>query len=206
MTLPTHASRSARTALLLALLAAPACSAGDDAAAGDTTAAAAAAAPSGGSQSADEMLGDVADYELTMEKIDRYMAVQRSLATKAAAMSPAEREAFKQRNDSGDSDEGGDIDAMTAKLEREPMMRDAIREAGLSPREFTMITLAMLQSAMAASVLQMRPNDDQDSLAREMKANPKNIKFMQEHQAEIQRKQQELAAEMKRLGLDDSDG
>ena len=56
-------------------------------------------------------------------------------------------------------------------------MTSAIRGAGLSPREFTVITMAMMQTAMAARVAQMRRNDNQDSLIREMKANPDNVKF-----------------------------
>jgi hypothetical protein len=81
-------------------------------------------------------------------------------------------------------------------------MVDAIRAAGLSPREYIMITLSMMQTAMAASVAQMRPNDNQDSLIREMKANPENIKWYNEHAAEINQKTKAVEAEMKALDSD----
>jgi hypothetical protein len=80
-------------------------------------------------------------------------------------------------------------------------MRDAIREAGLSSREYITATMAMVQAGMAASVLKMRPKDNQDSLIREMKANKDNVRFVQEHEAELNRKQQAMQAEMQRLGV-----
>ena len=83
------------------------------------------------------------------------------------------------------------------------MMVSAIREAGLSPREYIVLTVSMMQSAMAAGVAKMRPNDNQDSLVREMKANPENVKFINEHEAELGQKQKAMADEMKKLGLDD---
>ena len=84
-------------------------------------------------------------------------------------------------------------------------MRDGLREANLSSREFATLTMAMLQAGMAASVLQMRPNDNQDSLAREMKASMENIRFLRENEAELTRRQQELESELREMGaLDES--
>jgi cell fate (sporulation/competence/biofilm development) regulator YmcA (YheA/YmcA/DUF963 family) len=187
---------------LAACLALAACSGKDGANAGDT--AGAAATTAGASAPASSGEGDLADvqsYRLSMDKIDKFMAAQRNLALKAKDLSPAEREAMKLRNDNADdSDES--IDGIARRIESEPMMNAAIRQAGLSPREYALITMSMIQSAMAASVLKMRPNDNADSLVREMKANTDNVKFMQQNEAEIQRKQQELAAEMKRLGVE----
>ena len=190
-----------RAATVLALvLSVAAC--GDKDGQGDADAATSAeAAPS--SQSVDEQLADLSEYELSMDKIDRYIEVQRSLAKRAAAMSPAEREAMKEKY-AGDDNANGSIDDMARNIAEVPEWNAAVREAGLSPREFALITMSMMQSAMAASVLKMRPNDDQDSLAREMKVNPENIKFYREHEAEITRKTSELQAEMQRLGMDES--
>lgn len=196
-----------RRALLPALLlAAAACGSKPDAApAGDastnasTTASAGATATSG---SGDD-LADVRNYELSMEKVDKLFAAQRNLALKAKAMSPAEREAMQASSDA--SDPSASLDDVTRKVENTPPMRDAIRDAGLSPREYVLASMAMLQSAMAAGVLKMRPKDDADSLIREMKADPKNVRFMQEHEAEIMQKQQALQAEMKRMGVEQDD-
>jgi hypothetical protein len=59
----------------------------------------------------------------------------------------------------------------------------------------------MMQTGMAAAVLKMRPTDNQDSLIREMKANPENIKFYNANEAEITRKAKEVEAEMKKMGI-----
>ena len=185
----------------LALLFAVACSNKDAAPAAEGGAPPAAApAPSATSSSADADLADVASYRLTMERIDRYYAAQRNVALKVQAMSPAERAAMDSVEDTNDG--SASLDDIARKIERTPVMAAAVREAGLSPREFATITVAMMQAAMASSVLQMRPKDNQDSLVREMKASMENIRFLREHETALKQKQEAMAAEMKRLGVD----
>lgn len=163
-----------------------------------------AATQAGASESMDVQLEDISNYRLTMDKVDRWMNAQRIMATQVAALSPAEREAFKARQEREDDADGDDqsMAQMAARIESEPMMKKAVSEAGLTPREFTILTMSMVQTGMATAVLDMRPNDNQDSLAREMKANMDNIKFMRENQQELNRKQQEMAAVMKQAGMD----
>jgi hypothetical protein len=191
-----------RRILLLALSAAVACSAKEgtttDSASGSTTPAA--ATPAATSSSGDKDLADVTKYELTMAGIDKLFAAQRNLGLKLKAMSPAEREATAMHNDNNAS-----MDDMVRNIEKAPAYVAAIREAGLSPREYVLITVSMMQSGMAAGVIKMRPKDNVDSLAREMKANPANVRFIMEHEAELTKKQTEMAAEMKRLGISDSE-
>ena len=133
-----------------------------------------------------------------MAKIDQYYAAQRNVAVRVQAMSPAERAAIDS-TDEGNDDQS--LDGIARKIERVPAMAAAVRDAGLSPREFATITMAMVQSAMAAGVLQMRPKDNADSLVREMKANVENVRFIREHEAELKQKQDAMAAEMKKLGV-----
>jgi hypothetical protein len=156
----------------------------------------AAASASTAGTKGDAELADVQSYKLSMEKIDKMLAAQRILAAKAKAMTPAEREAMRARSDA-DSDPNESLDDMARKIESEPLLRDAIREAGLSSREYVLITMSMMQTGMADGVLKMRPKDNQDSLIREMKANADNIKFYREHQAEITAKSKAIEAEMK---------
>lgn len=182
---------------LLALCLVVACS--GDAKTGSTDSAAASA---NGSGDMDEQLADISSYRLTMDKVDRWMNAQRSMARQVAALSPAEREAFKARQEQKDDASDADMDEMVQRIESEPMMKAAVRDAGLSPREFTLLTMSMIQTGMATAVLDMRPNDNQDSLARAMKANMDNIRFMRENQAELTRKQQETAATLKAAGMD----
>jgi hypothetical protein len=196
----------ALASLALLALAAAACAKGEESAAGDTarvSAEAGGAAPAGAS-STDADLADLSRYRLTMDKVDRYFVAQRNLFQKVKDMSPAEREALEKSQDSV-ADADANLDDMVRNIERSPVMRDAVRDAGLSPREYVMVTMAMFQAGMAASVIKMRPNDNQDSLAREMKVNPENLKFMQEHEAHITQKQKAMEEEMKRMGITDGD-
>ena len=148
---------------------------------------------------AEEDLGDISAYRLTMDKFDKYMAAQKSLAVKAASMTPAQRAALEARNDVSDPNQN--LDETVKRLESEPVVVAAIRDAGLSPREFMMITMSFLQTGMAAAVAKMHPKANQDSLIRSMKVNPDNVKFYNENEAEITRKARELEDEMRRLGI-----
>ncbi|MGZ8378214.1 MAG: hypothetical protein ACXW61_16900 [Gemmatirosa sp.] len=195
-----------RTLLPLgALLLAVACSSKDAApAAGDSAGASGGASTTppaaSGASSGDGDLADVTSYRLTMDKMDRYYAAQRNMAVRMQALSPAERAALEAKDDADDSNQS--LDDMARKIEQTPVMAEAVREAGLSAREFATITVSMIQSAMAASVLQMRPKDNQDSLVREMKASMENVRFMRENEAVLRQKQEAMAAELKRLGVD----
>src|SRR5688572_6383533 len=199
MTRSTHTSRNVYRGFILASLFIAACSKGDDTTAG---AGAGTSAPGASNQSVNEQLADVASYRLTMDKFDKYYAAQRNIMLKAKGMSAADKAAMEARSDARDNN-NANMDDMVRNIESEPVMKEAIREAGMSPREFAMFTMAMMQSAMAAGVAKMRPNDNQDSLIRAMQANPENVKFMVENEATIASKQKALEAEMKRLGIDD---
>jgi hypothetical protein len=200
MTMSSSSGRTTNGVLLVAFLLLGACSTDKDAAsasAGDGANTAATAASNQG----EEDLADVTKYRLSMDKIDKLFAAQRNIAIKAKGMSPAEREALESRAGARD-DNNASVDDMVRNIESEPMMVSAIRDAGLSPREYIILTVSMMQSAMAAGVAKMRPNDNQDSLIREMKANPENVKFINENEAELARKQKAMADEMKKLGID----
>jgi hypothetical protein len=173
-----------------------ACAKKEDSATSSSAPAAAAPASAIAGTKGDAELADVQSYKLSMEKIDKMLAAQRNLAAKAKAMTPAERDAMQARGESS-SDPSASLDDMARKIDGEPMLRDAIHQAGLSPREYVLITMSMMQTGMADGVLKMRPKDNQDSLIREMKANPDNIKFYREHEAEITAKTKAIEAEMK---------
>ena len=147
-------------------------------------------------QSSDD-LNDVTTFKLSMDKIDKYVQSQKNLAALVKKMTPAEREAMNNRNDV--SDANASLDDMVAKIDKEPAMVSAIKAAGLSTREWVLVTMSMMQTGMAAAVLKMRPNDNQDSLMRSMKVNPDNVKFYNEHEAEITAKTKAIEADFKAL-------
>lgn len=156
--------------------------------------------PAAANAQVDDDLADITRYRLSMDKIDKYIAANKNLVAKAAGMTPAQRAAMEARN-RGSDNPNASLDDMAKRIESEPVMNSAIRDAGLSAREFAMITISMMQTGMAAAVLKMRPQDNQDSLIREMKANPDNIKFYNEHEAEITAKSKALEQDMKKSGI-----
>ena len=146
-------------------------------------------------------LRDVSKYELTMDKMDKYFAATRNMALAMKNMTPAQRERLKN---SGSDNADMSLDDYAAQMEREPVARDAITRAGLSTREFALVTMAYLQAGMADAVLQMRPDiKNADSIAREMKANPANIRFVRDNKTALETKFKSLEAEMKAAGVDD---
>lgn len=183
---------------LIALLSIGACS--KDAAESPS---AEASATSAVSKSDAEILKPITEYELTMGKVDKYFEAQRNLTQTAAAMSPAERAAMKAEEENGPDRSNESLEQMAARLKAHKVFGPAIRKAGLSAEEYATLTIAIMQAGMAQAVLDMRPNDNQDSLAREMKVNPANIVFMRQNMDEIKRKGDVIAAEMKAAGLAD---
>lgn len=187
---------------LLALAALAAC--GDKSATpGADSAAPAASAPTAGSRSADAELADITAYRLDMGKIDKYIAAQSNILDRGEKLTAAEREAMRARTEARGDNQNASMDDMVKQIESEPLMIGAIQDAGLTAREFAMITISMMQSAMASSVAAMQPNVNQDSLIREMKANPDNVKFYREHEAEIMQKTKSLEARAKKMQGDE---
>ena len=182
-----------RPTLLIVLIAASitGCRPSDEAAPAATPAAQTGNAPG---------LDDISNFSLSMDKIDKLHQAQINIGLAVKKMTPAERDAIKNSSSNAPN---ATLDEMAANIEKHKPYDDAIKAAGLSAREYATVMLAMMQAAMARSVLQMRPNDNQDSLIREMKVNKANIEFMRINEAELARKQQTIVEEMKRLGIDE---
>lgn len=188
--------------LALAALGATAACAKGDRATTDSSTAAATPAVTTTSSGGDADLREINRYELSMDKVDKYFSAFRNIGVALKGMTPAQRKAV-------DMDIGeGDIDAYARRLDAQPAISKAVKDAGLSTREFGVLTVAMLQASMATGVIDMRPKDDADSLARAMKTNPANIRFMKEHAAEIEAKRKQMEADMKAMGIksDDDEG
>jgi hypothetical protein len=152
------------------------------------------AAAKASNEQAEEDLADLTKYDLSMAKMDEYFQTMRNMADAMKKMTPAEREAMELSSDNNAS-----LDQMIKEADNNKVIRDATRKAGSSPREYVLTSLSYFTAAMAASVLQMQPNANQDSLMREMKVNPDNIKFIKEHEAELTTKYKAMETEMKAL-------
>ena len=179
---------------LLVILALAACG-GDDAgtAAGGADARAETAAP----QPAGQDISDITEYRLTMAGMDRYFQTLRNLTETMKNMTPEEMEAAELP-----SNEGATIEQMIDNAESSRIVKEAAQKAGSTPREYVLVSMAYMQSAMASAMMQMQPNANQDSLARLAKVNPANIEFIRENEAELTQKYQAVADEMKAAGLE----
>jgi hypothetical protein len=167
------------------------CATGDraeDAAAGGS---AAASTPSG-DYARD---ADMATYELTMDKVNKYYDAQHNVMTRLKDMSPEERERQSLRTAADAS-----VDEMVKNAEASSLISGAARDAGMSVRDYTMTGVATFQAAALEAIVQMQPKVNLDSVAREMKANPRNMRFVQEHRAELTKRQQALDDLVKRMG------
>lgn len=138
---------------------------------------------------------DITNYKLSKDRVDKFYAAMRNIALAMKDMSPEQREKIDMNAVDSPS-----LDHYATSLEREPAVRRAIQQAGLTAREFAVLTMSIMQTGMASAILATQPNASADSLMREMKVNPDNLRFMRQHEAAIKAKQQAVAAEMKAAG------
>lgn len=145
-------------------------------------------------RSAEDDLEEIADYRLTMDAVRRYYQAQRNVFE-------------AMREDPGLSDRLEDLDAdvatldeMQARYASVPELRDAIEEAGFTPREFSVLTWSLVQASIAQGAVEMGVS--RDSVVANTGVRRANLDFVQEHQAEIERMQRELEA----LAPDDAYG
>lgn len=169
----------------------------------DTSGADSAAGASAETSSSDDAdLASIQEYELTMDGMDKYYAAMRSVAIATKDLSPEEREEMEV--DLADDNVDG-IEGMVDLIEQNEIYREALDDAGLSAEEFALLTMSMLQSSMAAMVIEMQPNADPDSLIQAMEANPDNVAFIRENREALDAKQEAMEAELEAMGITDEE-
>jgi hypothetical protein len=159
----------------------------DTASAGGTVSASASASEQRGTVTDD---ADVKDYRLTMDKVNRYYDAFREFTIAAG-----------NRAESDTLEDFESIDALVKEIEQEPKVVAAVRRAGLSVREYVVMSFSLMMAGMANEVLKVQPNANLDSLAREMEIPAENLRFVREHQAEIERKANEAKAAVRAAGV-----
>lgn len=73
---------------------------------------------------------------------------------------------------------------MVQRLDKVPGVAAAIRRAGLSTREFATMQLALLQASLTYGIMKA---SGRTTLPASVDVNPDNIKFVQQHEADIER-------------------
>ena len=104
-------------------------------------------------------------------------------------------EEMEEKNDKGNKN-AETIDEMAKQIESEPVMANAIRSAGLTPREYSVLSLVTFQAMMVHG---MQKQYGSKELPKEVAGTvlADNIKFVADNEAEINRLLEKLKTEKK---------
>jgi hypothetical protein len=128
----------------------------------------------------DPDLKALASYTLTMDTLNKVERVYRDLAAavKADPTLESKMDAMSDADDSHDS-----LADMARKFQAIPPLDAALRKEGMTAREYAIFNMALLQAGMAAGAQKMGAKLP-DSV------NPANVKFVKDHEADLQKLQQ----------------
>lgn len=132
-----------------------------------------------------------AEYEALERKDELSEADERRIEALSLEIERLD-EAIDLEGPAGALSQGRTIGEMAQAIDAHPQLSSAVKSAGLSSREFATLQLALMQASFAqgfmkAGTLETLPNS----------VNPENVRFLQEHEAEIRA----LSKEWELLGL-----
>ncbi len=119
----------------------------------------------------------LAGYTLTVPKVKAWAAAGVAVAEAQKARAAAGQAPQKAQMDA----KGNSIDDMAATMDGIPEVRRAIRRAGLTSREFSIISLVVIQAMMATSMMESNPK-----MEIPKNLNPANITFVKANKQLIQ--------------------
>jgi hypothetical protein len=163
---------------------------------------------------------EIASYRLTMDAVKKMEVAMRAAAEEAKkdpkyqelGRMEAELDALKDKEGPSEADQArieelstkhdqlekqlegpglfndaDSLDEMEQAVRKQPLLSGALAKAGMAPREFAKFTFAMLGAGMAAGM-------QKAGLLKELpkEVNAENVKFILEHEAELQKLQQEM--------------
>lgn len=132
--------------------------------------------PTHASPKGDADVRELSRYELTMADLRKYAAANATLAKQPKAES----------EEDGDEDRNNEsLDDMATRVGRVPEARKAIEAAGLTPRQYAVITMALFQAAFAQFAVDQ--GADPAKVARDAGVNPANLRFVKEHKQELEK-------------------
>ena len=137
--------------------------------------------------SGDADLRELSRYQLTMVDIRKFAAANANLAKHPKVE--------QGDDDVEDADDNESLDEMAARIESVPAARKAVEAAGLTARQYAVITMALFQASLAQYAVEQ--GADPGKIAREAGVNPANIRFVKDHKAELD--------QMNNLGSSDVD-
>jgi hypothetical protein len=163
---------------------------------------------------------ELASYRLTMDAVNKMAVAMRAAAVEAKkdpkypelARIHTELETLKKKEEPSDAEQArieelstkqeqleqelerpglfndaNTLDEMERAVRNQPLLSGALATAGMPPREFAKFTFAMIGASFAAGA-------QKAGLLKELpkEVNPENVKFVLDHEAELQKLQQEM--------------
>jgi hypothetical protein len=172
-----------------------------------------------GARPADADLKEVANYKLTMATVEKVKVATRAMIAEIKKdpkyqqlmKLEAEIEALEKKDDRTEAEDqklaalneqkelessadgplslgqANSLSEMEANIRKSPPIAKALESAGMSPREYATFMMAMIQASMVAGfkkagMMKELPKD----------VNPENVKFIEEHEAELKAMQEEF--------------
>jgi hypothetical protein len=126
---------------------------------------------------------EIQAYRLTSSTLTKLGQVQENLYAVLKAHPDLGKQHANSREDR--EDEPNTLDDMAKRFDRIPEMKQAIVKSGLTPRQYMVATMAMLQAGMSGAAMEM-PGADKSKIAPGVRA---NIAFMKAHKTEMDRMQ-----------------
>lgn len=143
---------------------------------------AAVSGPQAHSASGDADLRELSRYVLTLADVRRYAAANEALARQPQA------EQNEEEAEDEDATDNESLDDMVKRIEGVPGARQSIEAAGLTVRQYAVITMALFQAAFANFAVEQ--GADPAKVARDAGVNPANIRFVKENKAELEKLKQ----------------
>ena len=145
------------------------------------------AVPALAQQSGDKDLKEISAYTWTMPKYQQLMTAMVNLG-KAAQRDP-------KLTDSLEGSGNLTIDQAAARYGAVPPVKQALADAGMTPRQYAVAQGAWLQSAMSYGVMKQYKLTA-DSVSKTTGVSKANLEFFRTHEAEIERMGNEVKAAM----------
>ena len=173
-----------------------------------------------GARPSDADLKEIANYKLTMETVEKVKVATRAMIAEIKKdptyqrllKLEAEIETLEKKDDRTEAEDAklaalneekeklesasdgplslgqaNSLSEMEANIRKSPPIANALQSAGMSPREYSTFMMAMIQASMVAGfkkagMMKELPKD----------VNPDNVKFVEEHEAELKAMQAEF--------------
>lgn len=128
----------------------------------------------------DADLRELSRYTLTLSDVRKYAA-----ANAALAQHPKAEQEDEESEDEDDGDDAESLDDMVRRIDSVPEARRAIQGAGLTTRQFAVITMALFQASFAQFAIEQ--GADPAKVAKDAGVNPANIEFVKKNKAELEK-------------------